>query len=307
MKKLFIFLALFSFMNVHGYDLMYDDIYYNVVSLEDKTCKVTSAPDSGHYKGEITIPSTIEINGHSLTVIGIESYAFYDSNELTRIILPSTLSFIEDRAFYNCPALLSITVSEENPFLCSIEDVLYDKEITKLIVCPSSLDKDIFFMPNTVTRLLPFAFQGSKLKEIILSENLEEIPMGLFNDSFIENVTIPASVQWIDETALYQCDSLKSLSIEDSEQPLSFYINENIELRDLIMNLEYQRNYDYNKKTIKELYVGRNINMWALLPIGKSLKTVTLGEQVTDIGDYAFMYCDSLENVIISNNLSFQS
>lgn len=94
------------------------EIFYSVISEEEKTCKITGV-DSNAW--ELTIPA--ELDGYKVIAIGreafcdcefekvnlpntlkyIERYAFYYCQNLSRIIIPNSVTYIDDHAFEDCP------------------------------------------------------------------------------------------------------------------------------------------------------------------------------------------------------------
>lgn len=90
--------------------------------------------------------------------IAIAGSAFEGNSEITSINLPNSLKYIGEAAFNGCynlntitiPASVerigfavftdaianSITVDEKNPYFCSIDGILYDKDKSTLLACP---------------------------------------------------------------------------------------------------------------------------------------------------------------------------
>ncbi|MGM9562632.1 MAG: leucine-rich repeat protein, partial [Faecousia sp.] len=111
---------------------------------------------------EITLPE-------GLTTIG---YGAFNLCGLTAIHLPATLTSIELRAFYGCTALNKITIAEENPAFLVQDGVLYNKDITKLILCPGDRVEPLV-IPDTVTYIESDGFSNcTKLTELTLPDGL---------------------------------------------------------------------------------------------------------------------------------------
>lgn len=128
-KLLLIVFGLISFAS-HAYDFEVDGIYYNVLSLSDLTCEVTYNAENAKtgyldfndrdgsgitrlsttypsYKGEVTIPATVNYKGRELKVTGIGYYAFLNCTELTVLSLPSSITSISEvlvSSYFNCYA-----------------------------------------------------------------------------------------------------------------------------------------------------------------------------------------------------------
>lgn len=71
-----------------AYEFTVDGIYYNVESLTDLTCSVTSGDES--YTGDIVIPDKVTYKNKTLTVTEIGYGAFEGCSGLTSFI-PSIL------------------------------------------------------------------------------------------------------------------------------------------------------------------------------------------------------------------------
>ena len=143
----------------------------------------------------ITIPEEVTSIGNSafrdcssLTSItlpesltSIEEYAFRDCISLVSITLPESLSSIGDYAFGGCSSLLSIEVAGGNTNYKSIDGVLFDKNITKLICCPGGKSGS-YTIPEGTNSIEDFAFDGcGSLVSISLPEGVTEIGYRTFS------------------------------------------------------------------------------------------------------------------------------
>ena len=124
----------------------------------------------------------------SLETIG--DFAFSYCSKLEEILLPKGVKTVGHNIFYYCRALREIRVTEENPWLCSVDGVLYDKSADTLILitCPMA-----------------------KSGEPALPEGLTAIEEGAFRACQIEKITIPASVTSIGDLAFSGCDKLTEI------------------------------------------------------------------------------------------------
>ena len=83
-----------------GYELTY--------VIRDGAAVVTGY--NGTISGDVTIPSTLTINGTKYAVKGIDNNAFNNCTKLTSATIPNSVESIGSKAFYNCTGLGSLTV-----------------------------------------------------------------------------------------------------------------------------------------------------------------------------------------------------
>lgn len=114
--------------------------------------------------------------------------------------------------------------------------------------------------------------------------------------SNLTSITIPNSVTSIEDYAFYGCYSLKEVHIEDGTGTLE---------------LGYNSYSSYNTGEglfhdcpLETLYLGRNLSYYSSQYYGyspfydkSSLKTLTIGKEVTSIGSSAFYKCNNLSTV----------
>ncbi|MCQ2327217.1 MAG: leucine-rich repeat protein [Bacteroidales bacterium] len=108
-----------------------DIIWYNITS--PTTVSVTYEGASiaafvGEYFGDIVIPASIQYEGITYDVTGIEGSAMYNCQNLTSVVLPNTIESIGFRAFGKCSSLTSVTISNSTT---TVDDIFYN--------CPSTL------------------------------------------------------------------------------------------------------------------------------------------------------------------------
>lgn len=118
-----------------------------------------------------------------------------DCANLVRIVLPSTVEKIAGwNVFAKNPKLESIEVSPDNPFFRSVDGVLFDKNVTRLIQCPGA-KSGLYEIPATVEEISPFAFSGCRnLTEIRIPDAVKMVGDRAFNDC-------PAKTNWVAATA----------------------------------------------------------------------------------------------------------
>ena len=105
----------------------------------------------------------------------IENTAF-NGLHTTEVYIPHNIEYIDDSAFFQCYDLENIVVSQENMYYTSKDGVLYDKNMTKLLYYPDGKKDLTYTVPESVLELSGRClFRWSVLKEIIISENVQNI------------------------------------------------------------------------------------------------------------------------------------
>ena len=171
---------------VKPYDFTDGKLFYKITSKEGKEVYVVSEKPRGVYtvklKGALTIPESATHEGTAYAVTGIGKQAFYMCEGLTAVTLPSTLKTISDKSFLGCHGLTSIKipnlvekigkwafmscaqleridVEESNKKYCSKDGVLFNKDVSIVIQCPSGKKGDCN-IPESVTKISAQAFYG---------------------------------------------------------------------------------------------------------------------------------------------------
>lgn len=200
------------------------------------------------WEGELEIPDLVTYEGEVYTVNSLEWVAFMSCKTLTKVRLPKTIASIDHYAGYEdcknpftgCTSLEAIEVDEENPWMCSVDGVLFNKEKTWLYCYPAGAKRNAYnipesvesiggaafaynpyltsvYMPNSVTRMAFSTFSDCKsLNSIRLSENLKYISARAFaNCESLHLLDIPASVSEFEES-VFSGSSIKTIVIRGS-------------------------------------------------------------------------------------------
>lgn len=166
----------------------------------------------------------------------IDGYAFY-SSDLESIHLGKMVQ-ICDYTFANCKSLQQITVDADNPYFCVLDNVLFTKDMTTLLCYLGGLKQESYtvpegittigghsfrennniktvVLPDSVTVLEEYAFHGChSLQEVKLPAGLQRIESMVFDNTSLQNLTIPASVTYIGHLALCAIDELEYIVFE---------------------------------------------------------------------------------------------
>ena len=151
----------------------------------------------------------------------IEGSAFNNCRALTKLVIPSSVTSIEDNAFTDCKNLKSIhfdggidsvqlgyNVFGNDKKLFKDEYLIIDGNLLKYIGKGESIT-----IPDEVTRIRPFAFEGlSSVKEITLSDSINIIDdKAFYHLPNLETINVQCSAK-LSEKQFDNCDLiLKSL------------------------------------------------------------------------------------------------
>ena len=195
------------------------------------------------YLTKLVIPSS---------VTEIEDNAFEDYIVLDKIIIPDSVTKIGNYAFRNCLSLKQITIPNSTTKIgnyafsgcCSLTEIT---------------------IPNSVTKIGDYAFDDcSSLKHIIISNGVKKIGTGAFSGCAVLEVNMPNSVTKIGEKAFAYCFDLTKIAMPDS---------------------------------VTKIECGAFAGCSAL-------KQITIPNSVTEIGDAAFYECSTLTNITIPDSVT---
>jgi hypothetical protein len=237
---------------------------------------------------QINIPGTVSnINDDAfLDCFNLTSVTLNEGNEylganafgncagITSITIPSSMLRMGGNPFSNCVNITNFVLEENENFIQDETGVLYDGNMRTVIFYPSYLESESYTMPDTVFELAACAFTSSKLKSIVISDNIKVIPDGCFKDNInLESVYIPLSVTYVGDEAFRNCVKLKSAAIPSLCTYLGDYAFENC------TSLE---SFDFGKRnTVLEVgtHVFNNCT---------SLTSITDPEGIDKLTDYMF-------------------
>lgn len=135
-------------LSASAYDFEVDDIKYEIISLDDLTCKVIA--NTKKYEGVISIPASVVYNGRTFNVISIGNEAFLNCDGISELHLESAtnISEIGFSAFEGCTAINKVTIPSSciklgsNAFFgcSSLKSIIISESSKPLTLNPKYLD-----------------------------------------------------------------------------------------------------------------------------------------------------------------------
>lgn len=136
------------------------------IRLPDKVTTIGSGAFGGCSKlTELEFPNSIETIGSSV---------LENCTSLEKVSFGGNIKKVLGNVFEGCPKLSEVTVSESNANIMAENNVLYNKEKTKIIYYASGMEGDKFSIPDTVKTVGSYAFTYcTHLEEIRFPESVE--------------------------------------------------------------------------------------------------------------------------------------
>ena len=280
----------------------------------------------GKLAASISIPGSIT---------EIKKYAFYGCSSLESMAIPDTVTTIGKSAFESCTNcivtiganLVSKSASVSSYFKgCKgavIKDGVESIGNSAFYGCSSFISVTI---PATVTSIGGSAFSGcSSLESVAIPDGIMSIESYTFyNCKSLKDLTIPDSVMKIDYAAFYGCSSLESVAIPDTVTTIDDFAFEGcLSLRKVYagslmgwLGISFYSDASNPCNNGAELYLDGKLAASISIPGSiteiknyafygcSSLESMTIPDTVTTIGKSAFQHCSSLESIDIPEGVT---
>ncbi|MGN1328525.1 MAG: leucine-rich repeat protein [Eubacterium sp.] len=117
---------------------------YKYKDLGDGTYELVKFSNPGDIT-DITIDYVVDLEtgekDTSKPISVINEYAFNCDETLNSISFGKDVKEIDGKSIYSCWWVQNVFVDDENPYLCDIDGVVYDKDLTEVIFYPNDHDK----------------------------------------------------------------------------------------------------------------------------------------------------------------------
>lgn len=271
----------------------------------------------------VTIPSAI--NSHTVTSI---KGGFNDHTNLKEVVIPNTVTSINDYAFYNCSNLKSLTIGES---VKSIGTNAFNYKPTKTIWLPETPPTGYAqangtrnYTPNnsytsltnvTVYPNLKMLFAADGVKYAIISTTARTVD-AIDSDYRAKAINIGQTVNYkgiamtvhqVRDYLAYDNDSVLTASIKspDNIGQYAFYNCNGLQSVDVSNVDSIGTQAFYNCPALTEATLGnelKDLGTQAFQSCG-NLKNVKIGNSLRTIGGQAFSGCGNLERFHVGNQL----
>lgn len=235
---------------------------------------------------ELIIPEKID----GKLVVGIGLRAFYNCDNLYKVRIPDTVTFIEGAAFDKCYNLTEIKIPNS---VTTIEgSAFYDCINLKSV-----------YLPNSITSIGKSTFAYCyKLSEITIPDSVKTIGREAFYScSSLSEINIPNSVTYIGSDA-FGFSGLKTVTIPDSVTNINHVFNYchslvEVNISDSVTNM-YQSFCDCENLSVVKL-PNSAVNMSGAFKGCSKLEKIDIPDSVTSIGEWTFFGCTNLTDIKI--------
>ena len=268
--------------NASSYDLEINGIYYvyhshyevNIGMVRDGL-EVTFGETP--YAGDIVIPSSVTYGDTEYPVVSIGICAFTSNKQLHSVKLPETIISIENSAFLECTSIESIEIP--NSVVSIKQKAFWGCDGLKSITIGNAvrevgegaftnckaLEKVIIHSIENWCQIV-WAREYSTSTIFYCSQPLHYAHRLYLENNEIRNLTIPTSIKAINYHAFYGCQSLESVTIQNS--------------------------LTADKTIGEEAFSGCN-----------NIVSFDMGESVVELGRRCFSNCIRLQRIIIPKSV----
>ena len=177
--------------------------------------------DASKLDNEVTVPEEVQ---------GVPVTAFWDdtpenTSKKFKVHLPKTVRSIDREEITGANNIRYYDISEENPYLCSVDGIVYSKDMTKLVRIPSFYAKsEDIVIQDGVKVVCPGAGYGLEyVRDIVLPSGVEIIKDNAFAYSKeLRAVLLPDTLDIIGPGAFTMCTELIDVTIPDSVRHIGY-------------------------------------------------------------------------------------
>lgn len=235
----------------------------------------------------ITLPAALDSLGGS---------AFYSCDLLTSVTIPASVRFIGEKCFTGAPAINNFVVETGSKYFSAHDGMLFTAQGDTLLYYGEGLTATSVTIPAGVKVIGRYAFNKNKkitevtlpagveatmyaafadcsnINKINIAEGIRELGEQTFQNTSIESVELPLSLEIIGGNAFMQSKLLKAIVIPDGVDSIGTYAF-------------------YNNTVATSVTIGRNVSKMASQVFGRDnaiTNVVSLNPEVPDCANAQF-------------------
>lgn len=203
-------------------------------------------------------------------------------------------------SFLSSSNLVKVNVDSNNKYFTSVDGILFDKNITRLIKYPEKRGSSSYEVPNTVNTIDANAFISCKnLQTIVIADSVEKIGDSAFYDSSLQTIYLGGGITNINNKPFYGTWKLTNINVitendkYESENGVLFNKGKTILIKcpPVTMNGEV---YEIPNTVVE---IGPQSFYRS------QIKNVIIPSSVKKIGSESFFQCYNLEELNLSEGL----
>lgn len=272
---------------------------------------------------EIEIPESVKS-------IGMHSFSGSGLNEID---IHKNIEKISYMAFVNCDSMTSYNVAEENANYCSVDGVLFSKDMSVLKVYPLAKEEEnnAYTIPDKVTEVEGYAFsRANNLGSVSFGANVKSIgDECFFNCENLTHVNFNEGLDFIGGGAFQHCKNISDVSLPSTItkiRPLAFYDtalyndftnweNNLLYIDEYLITGEYcitnenwevtEEHYIEGSVVIKEGTVLIAGSAFSWFNFDPTITSVDFPASLKYINEYAFSFCEDITKIRLGGNVEW--
>jgi len=256
--------------------------------------------------------------------ITIGAKAFYCCENITDVVIPDSVKYINLGAFSGCIRLQNITIGND---LESIgRDVFVD---THYYINESNWQDGLLYLGDWLIDakeditsatikdgtlyIADSIFYNSAVQSVVMPDSVIKMGDSIFGEcNMLEDVRLSTSITEIPIETFYYCINLKEISIPDNVEYIGNYAFgdcDNLTDVKLSKNLKIiGRGVFYGCTNLKEIQLPENLEYIESAAFANTgIEDIIIPESVIDIGTRSFAYCENLKTATLYNDATYLS
>ena len=162
---------------------------------------------------DVLIKKIVIPEGIKKVFINPDGTSDYEFPNLEEIILPDTLEYINPGFSFTMTNLNTIQLSDKNKYYKAEDNVLFNKNGTKLIAFPCGDNRTSYHIPDGVQTIKKEAFASNQnLQKVIIPASITELEPWTFAGSHIQRLDL-SQVKMVGRGTFEFCHSLKEIKL----------------------------------------------------------------------------------------------